>query len=457
MTTPPPLPKDRALVVTAKPLPAALEFRPDAIELEERPPPRLARITLYAVVLFIGCAVTWASVSTVDEIVVAPGRLITERPLLVVQPLEKAVIREIAARPGELVRAGQVLARLDPTFPEADVEQLRSKIGMLQAQVDRLEAELAGAVYEPSAAPTHDEMMQVRLAQQRAAYYGSMLRDFDTRIARSRAALGAASQEETVLARRLEGLQEIDRMRQASFDKGTGTRLDLLLARDVSFDVEAGIKRLSGSRAEAEQALAQAMAEKQSFIEDYRRLSLEALVERRDSLAVAGEELKKAELRNAMAVMTAPADAAVLDVAQRSIGSVVQEAEPLFTLVPLDVPLEAEVSVAASDIGRIVTGDPARVKFDAFPFQKHGTASGNVRTISQDAFTPAEGAKNPAATPFYKVNISLADLHLRDLPTSSRFLPGMTVQAELNVGRRSVISYFLYPLLRGLDESLHEP
>ena len=94
------------------------------------------------------------------------------------------------------------------------------------------------------------------------------------------------------------------------------------------------------------------------------------------------------ELRRDMVALTAPADAVVLDLAQRSIGSVVREAEPIVTLVPTNVPLEAEVSVNARDIARVSTEEAVRLKFDAYPFQKFGTASGKVRTISQDAYTP---------------------------------------------------------------------
>jgi HlyD family secretion protein len=148
----------------------------------------------------------------------------------------------------------------------------------------------------------------------------------------------------------------------------------------------------------------------------------------------------------------------VLDVAQRSIGSVVQAAEPLFTLVPLDVALEAEVAVAARDIGHLAVNDPARVKFDAFPFQKYGTLEGKVLSISQDSFAPQSATNGAAAAgAFYKVRLALGPMQLLGLSKDFRLLPGLTVEAEINAGQRSVISYFLYPLTRGLDESLHEP
>src|SRR3954452_11227021 len=71
------------------------EFQSDAIEVENRTPPFTARATLYCIVALIAVAVAWASLSQVDMIVTAPGKLITMRPNLVVQPLETSVIREM--------------------------------------------------------------------------------------------------------------------------------------------------------------------------------------------------------------------------------------------------------------------------------------------------------------------------------------------------------------------------
>ena len=95
------------------------------------------------------------------------------------------------------------------------------------------------------------------------------------------------------------------------------------------------------------------------------------------------------ELRRDMVALTAPADAVVLDLAQRSIGSVVREAEPIVTLVPIErAAWRRRFPINARDIARGRHEEPVRLKLDAYPFQKFGTASGTIRTISQDAYTP---------------------------------------------------------------------
>ncbi len=435
------------------------EFQPDAVELEERVPPATARLTLYGVTALIIAAVLWASLSSMDEIVVAPGKLVTTEPTIIVQPLETSIIRSIDVDTGDVVKAGQTLATLDATFSQADVDQQRTKFAALEAQVKRLEAELGGTEYTAAPSASHDEQLQLQLFQQRRAFHRAQVDNFDQQIAGQAATIDASEDQERILLARREGLFQIEEARETLYKNETGSLLNLLSSRDVRLDVEANLAQLQGKAIEAQHTLAKLKADRLAFIEDYRRATVEQLVELGSERDAVAEELKKMELRRNMIALTAPADAVVLDLAQRSIGSVVREAEPIVTLVPLGVPLEAEVSINAQDIGRVEVKEQVRIKFDAYPFQKFGTATGMIRTISRDAFTPNpnDGAIGPAALPFFKARVQLGDTGLRTSDESVRLLPGMSVTAEIKVGRRTVISYFLYPLIRGLDDSIREP
>src|SRR5262249_39050731 len=161
-----------------------------------------------------------------------------------------------------------------------------------------------------------------------------------------------------------------------------------------------------------------------------RQKSAEELVQARRDHDAAVKQLDKAARRNAVTVLTAPADAIVLEVAQRSVGSVMKEAEPLYTLVPLDSPLEAEVSIEGLDVGHVETGAEARMKLEPWPFQKHGTLSGRVRTISDDTFTP-DPKKEGQQRPYYKARVEVTAIEMRNVPASFRLIPGMAVTAEI--------------------------
>ncbi|MFK4539626.1 hemolysin D [Bradyrhizobium ottawaense] len=434
------------------------QFQSDAAEIEQQTPPRVGRITLYCVVALIAAAITFACVSRVDMIVTAQGKLITTRPNLVVQPLETSVIREIRVKAGDAVNRGDVLAVLDPTFSQADLAQLRGRLAGLDASIGRLRAELDGADYGLDETANADQALQRRVFLQRKAAYDLQIQNYDAQIASAEANLKTAQSEELVLAQRLDTMQSIEAMRNALMAKEVGSRLNFLLSRDARLEVESNMARVRGSIVDNTHRLDKARADQKVFAAEFRRGAYQELVEtlpKRDGTA---EELKKAELRRQLIVLSAPADAVVLDIANRTVGSVVREAETLFVMVPRDETLRAEVNVEGRDIGQVAVGQAVRVKFEAFPFQKYGTATGEVGVISQDSFSPeakAEGVRRSSA-PYYRVLIDLRDTHLRLPSERVQLIPGMAVTAEMKVGQRTVISYFLYPLLRALDESIRE-
>ncbi len=437
--------------------PVSGEFQSDAVEIEHRAPPRIARLTLYGVSALILSAIAWASLSYVDEIVVAQGRLVTTQPTIVVQPFETSIVRSIDVSAGDVVRMGQTLATLDATFSQSNVNQQRARHAALDAQVKRIEAELAGDDYSLLAGDTAEEAIQVQLFGQRRAFYVAQMQNFDQQVSAQMALLAGNRDQEAVLRARRENLSRIEGAREKLYENQAGSLLNLLDSREARLEIDSSLAQTSGNAAVALHTLAKLRADRQAFIEDFRRATLEQLVGLRSERDTVGEELTKMELRRTMVALTAPADAVVLDLAQRSVGSVVREAEPIVTLVPLNVPLEAEVSVNSRDIGRVSVEEPARIKFDAFPFQKYGTATGSVRTISRDAFLPDGEGAEAGTQPYFKARVRLEDTRLRLPDKIVQLLPGMTVAAEIKVGRRTVISYFLYPLIRGLDESIREP
>ena len=429
-------------------------FQPEAIALESKLPHFLSRLVLYAAAALIATAVAWAALSHVDRVVVATGRLISTTPNLVVQPLETSVIRALNVAPGDIVRAGATLATLDPTFAAADLAQLRVRLAARSALVARLEAELGGSGYAPGPDPDAEERLQAAAFAQRSAFRQARLGEFDARIGSTEASIGTSRRDQEVLATRLEVLRELEGIRTQLLATQVGSRVLMLETRNTRLELEGRLEHLRANLEELSQDVQRIRAERLGFVEDQRQQMFEELMRVRAERDGGREELAKAELRRSMVVLTAPTDAVVLEVAARSVGSVVREAEALFTLVPLDAVLEAELTIAPADVGRLAVGQRVRVKFDAFPYQEHGSADGHLRTISEGAFP--RDRENSGETA-YRGRVTLDDLNLRGVPTPIRLMPGMTLMGEAEVGRRNLLAYFAYPLLRGLDESLREP
>ena len=448
----------------------ALDYLPDGAAIEHAPLPWLARSTLYVLAGLLVALVLWAGFAQVDRIVTAGGRLVTTAPLVVAQPLETAVVRGVDVQVGDRVRAGDRLATLDPTFAAADLADLTGKLASVEAQIGRLRAELDGSDFTPAAgnpATTPDLAVQAAILERRRAEYRSRLASLDEKAGQLDSAIAASRRAQAGLAERLAVVGEVEDIRRQLQERQTGSRLTYLEARIERLRMRDDLTALQDRERESEHELRGVQADRAAFVDEWRRKTAEELVEQTRQRATLVEQIAKAERRRSLVTLTAPVDAVVLEVAKRSVGSVVREAEPLVTLVPADVPLELEAEIPSRDIGLVRIGDVVRVKLDAFPFQRHGTVPGEIRTISADAFTrdPTQAAASPinpdgprpAAGAVFRARIHLTDTRLEAVPAGTLLSPGMAASAEIRVGTRSVLSYFLYPVIRILDESIREP
>ena len=434
----------------------AIDFLPDADEIERRPLPRGARYTLHILVISLVVFLVWASLSKVDLIVVARGRLVTPLPNIVVQPLETSIVQTIEVRSGQVVRKGDKLATLDPTFAQADESQLKSRLASLNTQLASLDAALSGKKGEPAGAGSEDAQIQSRLSMERQATYLSQIRKQTESIARLRSSLETARRDELALASRVTVLREMESMTDDLVAKKLAVKSRLLDARDRLLEAERSMEMAKNRQVEIRRELSSVEAEKASFETGWRQKMLEELLAVSREKDAISDQLQKANKRQSLVVLTAPADAVVLEVAKLSQGSIVKEAEPFFTLVPIGDVLEADIQIDAQDVGYVKVGERVNVKLDAYPFQKHGMLFGSLRTISQDAFRRESGSGG-GLDAYYTARITLESLRLEKMPEQSKLLPGMTMIAEVLVGQRSVMSYILWPLTKAVGESIREP
>ena len=145
----------------------------------------------------------------------------------------------------------------------------------------------------------------------------------------------------------------------------------------------------------------------------------------------------------------------MLTIAKVSVGSVLKEGDTLFTLMPASAPLEAEIRICVAR-RRICTGRrPLRPQGRRVQLMEHGTAEGAVRWISDNAFTTDDNGQPVDA--YYKARCSVEATHFVDVPPKFRLIPGMTLQADVNVGTRSVAMYLLSGFMRQFGESMREP
>lgn len=462
-------------------LPDAIPFQSELDEIVAEPPPRFLRGTLYFVAALAVSLFTIASLVHVDVVVQGGGQLTTDMPSIVLQPMERGIIRELKVKVGDIVKKGQVLAKLDPTFVQADMAVLSTQEVSLAAQLRRIEAEVKGVPFEV-AAPTHfrtpisthlaaDAPMAVQAAlyRQRQAQYASRLAAYDEDLQRGEASIRTLEGARSYQAQQLAITRDVEGMRATLLQSQTGSKLHYLEAQSARIRAERELQDTADRLTELRHNIQSRRAERQAFVDQWRRDLLEDLVRVRAEAAKVNESLVKASRMHDLVVVSAPEDAFVLNVAHRSVGSVIREAEPLVIMVPLNAVLIADVKISSADVGHLKAGDEVVLKVDAFPYQRHGMLKGRLQSISEESFSAgpsqstseaAAGSIAPRASEggaFHKARIELTSVKMQNMPEGAKLIPGMTLSAEIKVGRRSVISFFISPIQRGFDESIREP
>ncbi|MBE7704896.1 MAG: HlyD family efflux transporter periplasmic adaptor subunit [Cyanobacteria bacterium SIG29] len=157
---------------------------------------------------------------------------------------------------------------------------------------------------------------------------------------------------------------------------------------------------------------------------------------------------KKEQLEKQIQTVKSPIDGYINNVKIHTVGGVVSPAEELMSVVPKDAKLTIKAKVMNQDVGFIDEGMDVSVKVDTFNFQKYGIIKGEVTVVG------ANSVEDERLGPVYDVYISPLNTTLLVEGKEQSIKTGMTTTNEINIGKRRIIEFFIYPLIKYLDESI---
>ncbi|MCO5132155.1 MAG: HlyD family type I secretion periplasmic adaptor subunit [Xanthobacteraceae bacterium] len=436
------------------------QFQSETDAIREAPEPWGARATLYVLLAFLLSGVALLFLGRIDRVISGSGKIVSTQNVTVFQALDPSIIRTLDVKEGDVVQTGQLLATLDATFAAADVRQLKQQISSLDAQIARASAELSGS--EPPVFPHADDaesakyiMLQKGLYEQRKAQFNAQLNSFDAKIKLAQATITKLQSDEERYSQRQQVAEKIEAMRTSLVETGSGSKLNMFISQDANLELGRLVENTKNGLIEARQTLASNTADREAFIQQWKTTTGEELVKARNDHDTAQAQLEKALKHQDLIRLTAPAPSMVLSQAKLSVGSVLKQGDALFTLMPLNTPVEAEVRILSRDVGFVRTDDSCTIKIDAFKYIEHGMAYGKIRWISDGAFTTDDNGQPTEA--YYKARCSITETNFYHVPQNFRLIPGMTLTADVNLGQRSAAMYLLSGLLRGVNEAMREP
>ena len=428
-----------------------IDFQPDALEIKHQKLPRRIAIGVWLPFIILTAAIIWACLAKTDVVVRGTGKLVTDQPTIVMKPLERSVIQKVNVKIGDIVQKDQILITFDPTINTAEAERLKNEIRALEAQLSRLQAEFNGKPY--TAGKEQFATWQLAIFKQRHEYYLERIKYFEETLLQVDASKKAKQDNLRKQKERLAAFQKLEDMFKNLHGKQAATLKDLLQLSINRMEMESVIDQLENDLLALDHRKGSTLAEKNSFIQEWRNSISEDMVTVDRNLTSVRKEYDKIAQLIEYVYLRAPCNAVVHEIAAFSPGSAVREAEALITLVPLDGNLELEAEISPEYIGKVNVGAPVRIKLSAYPFQKHGTLNGLVRNISEDTLAKQEAGHN---IKYYRARITVSG-KLNNVKENFRLIPGMEVQCEIKCDRRRIIEYILYPLIKALDETAKEP
>ncbi|MCF4976149.1 HlyD family type I secretion periplasmic adaptor subunit [Pseudomonas lactis] len=355
----------------------------------------------------------WAYFSPLDEVSKGDGKVIPSSHEQIIQSLEGGILAELKVAEGDLVEVGQVLAQLDATKTQSNVEESTARYRAVLASATRLQAEVSG-----TALSFPDELLQ----------YPELITR-ETRLHRER-----TNRLKESLSGVNQSLQLVDRelrITQTLASQGVASDVEVFRLQRQRSELQLKMTELrSAFQVQASEELTKARAEISS---------LSAVIRgREDSL-------------NRMTVLS-PVRGIVKGIEVTTIGGVVSPNGRLMQIVPVDDQLSIKTRISPRDIAFIHPDQAAKVKITAYDYSIYGGLDGQVVTISPDTIQDKVKPENY----YYRVFIRTHSSSLQN-KAGKQFpiAPGMIATVDIKTGSKTVLSYLVKPFNKA-REALRE-
>ena len=429
-------------------------FLVQSIRLEESPPPRVLRTLILLITLLLGAAIVWAAITPVNEVAKAQGEVVPAGSIQAVQHLEGGIVSEILVRDGDIVEAGDILMRLSPSSTRAELDQIAARRASLLLEAERLRAFAANRQPDFEAIGAgHDELVrdQQAIHTVQETSRDRQLAVLNTEVERTNAELALLSNRLAAL-RRQEALlvEELEILRALAAD-GIEPAVELLGSERELERLGAEIGGTVDSIFVTENALAAAIDRVDELEVRLRSDALTAMGDVTAELAEVSQTLVRLNDRVDRLDIRTPVRGIVKGLEVRTINAVIAPGELIMEIVPLADELVVEARVSPRDVGHVEAGQRAEVRVSSYDFARFGSVAGEVRQISAATFLD-----EATGEPFYRVVVALEQDHVGTQPERNRIIPGMTVEADILTGAKTILEYLLRPVYRGLTGAFHE-
>jgi len=391
----------------------------------------------------------WAGLTKVDVIVRTEGQIIPAGKSQLVQHLEGGIVRKIFVQEGQVVVAGQPLMELSDVQTRSNLGQEQSRLDALRGREARLLAELNGHTTIVFPKNLHDpNVIRVETAawQARRAQLAEEVQVLQAQGMQKKNELSETTAKRQNLLEELELAKKHHQVMDSLRKNNAASELEVL-------ESQTRIQRLKSQIAEATNAaprLRSAESESESRVKEaisrFRAEASAALTQVREELEKSSHEIGTNVDRLDRNVVRTPVAGLINKLNITTIGAVVRPSEVLLEITPSDQRIVIQTRSNPNDRANLRRGLPARVRIGAYDYATFGIIEGHVTEVSADTLTDERGSR------YYRVNVEVDVSNLMSRVRQPGVLvPGMAASADIAVGKRTILSYVLSPLLKFRD------
>lgn len=414
----------------------------------------VSRAAVIIVSAVVAAFVVWASFMRIDEVAVTFGTAVPSRSVQVVQHLEGGIVREILVEDRAMVEAGQVLVRLDPIQASAELEQAQSRRAGLAIKSERLRAFVENRQPDFSSFSVKYAPMivdQLDLLRANTERWSSQRKVFEEQIMQKREEIRAAQNQQRSAEEQLKLVSEEVGMREQLYNSGYSSKVDFYAVRRQRAAVEAELSRLKGQEATAAKALEELAKRIGDLDNNIRQDTLGELGTVSTELVQVEESMSRLHDRVNRLEIVSPAKGFVQNLKAKTVGAVVPAGGMLMEIVPVDDELLVETRISTRDVGHLHSGQKVIIKVASYDFVRFGSVEGTLRDISATTYVDEKDNQ-----PYYKGWVLLQHPYVGKTEGQNRILPGMTVQADIITGDKTLLQYLLKPLQASFSQAFRE-
>lgn len=414
----------------------------------------VSRAVVIVVSVVLVAFIIWAAILRIEEVAVTFGTVVPSRSVQVVQHLEGGIVREILVEDRATVEAGQVLLRLDPVQALAEMEQAESRRTALTVRAERIRAFVGGR--DPNFSGTADKFKglaadQTDILRANTERWISQHDVFTEQVKLKREEIKAAQQQQRSVREQIKLLLQEEAIRENAFNEGVSSKVNFFAVQRQRAAMESELSRLQGQEQTARKALDELEKRATDLDANLRQDAFNDLGTVTAELSQVEESVARLEDRVKRLEIVAPVKGFVQNLKAKTVGAVVPAGGTVMEIVPIDDDLLVEAKISTRDVGHLHEGKKVVVKVASYDFVRYGSVNGVLTQISATTYVDEKDS-----SPYYKGRIKLDHPWVGGKKGENPILPGMTVQADIITGDKTLLQYLLKPIQVGLAQAFHE-